>query len=52
MSLDNYDFDVKERVALCCPLATPINRFLRAYVVIRILILDEATSSIDSYPKK
>jgi ABC-type transport system involved in Fe-S cluster assembly fused permease/ATPase subunit len=47
---DNYDFDVKERV--CC--SDNVNWLpSRAYVSnLSILILDEATSSIDSYSEE
>jgi ABC-type multidrug transport system fused ATPase/permease subunit len=49
---DNYDFDVKERVMLSSGQRQLI-AFLRAYVSNpSILILDEATSSIDSYSEE
>ena len=51
MSLpDGYDFDVKERGVMLSSGQRQLLAFLRAYVSNpSILILDEATSSIDSY---
>ena len=51
MSLpDNYDFDVKERGVMLSSGQRQLIAFARAYVCNpSILILDEATSSIDSY---
>jgi ABC-type multidrug transport system fused ATPase/permease subunit len=49
---DNYDFDVKERGVVVF-WTTSIDCLLRAYVSnLSILILDEATSSIDSYSEE
>jgi ABC-type multidrug transport system fused ATPase/permease subunit len=54
MSLpDNYDFDVKERGVMLSSGQRQLIAFLRAYVSHpSILILDEATSSIDSYSEE
>lgn len=54
MSLpDNYDFDVKERGVMLSSGQRQIIAFLRAYVSNpSILILDEATSSIDTYSEE
>ncbi|MBC5842049.1 ABC transporter ATP-binding protein [Flavobacterium sp. F-380] len=54
MSLpDNYDFDVKERGVMLSSGQRQLIAFLRAYVSNpSILILDEATSSIDSYSEE
>lgn len=51
MSLpENYDYDVKERGAMLSSGQRQLIAFLRAYVSNpSILILDEATSSIDAY---
>lgn len=54
MSLpDNYDFDVKERGVMLSSGQRQLFAFLRAYVSNpSILILDEATSSIDTYSEE
>lgn len=54
MSLpDNYDFNVKERGVMLSSGQRQLIAFLRAYVSNpSILILDEATSSIDSYSEE
>lgn len=54
MSLpDNYDFDVKERGAVLSSGQRQLIAFLRAYVSNpSILILDEATSSIDTHSEE
>lgn len=54
MSLpDNYDFDVRERGVMLSSGQRQLIAFLRAYVSNpSILILDEATSSIDSYSEE
>ena len=54
MSLpDNYDFDVKERGVMLSLGQRQLIAFLRAYVSNpSILILDEATSSIDTYSEE
>ena len=54
MSLpDNYDFDVKERGVMLSSGQRQLIAFLRAYVSNpSILILDEATSSIDTYSEE
>jgi ABC-type multidrug transport system fused ATPase/permease subunit len=54
MSLpDNYDFDVKERGVMLSSGQRQLIAFLRAYVSNpSILILDEATSSIDNYSEE
>ncbi|OCB76124.1 ABC transporter ATP-binding protein [Flavobacterium crassostreae] len=54
MSLpDNYNFDVKERGVMLSSGQRQLIAFLRAYVSNpSILILDEATSSIDSYSEE
>ena len=54
MSLpDGYDFDVKERGVMLSSGQRQLIAFLRAYVSNpSILILDEATSSIDSYSEE
>ena len=54
MSLpDNYDFDVKERGVMLPSGQRQLIAFLRAYVSNpSILILDEATSSIDTYSEE
>lgn len=54
MSLpDNYDFDVKERGVMLSSGQRQLIAFLRSYVSNpSILILDEATSSIDSYSEE
>lgn len=54
MSLpDNYDFDVKERGVMLSSGQRQLIAFLRAYVSYpSILILDEATSSIDTYSEE
>jgi subfamily B ATP-binding cassette protein MsbA len=54
MSLpDNYNYNVKERGAMLSSGQRQLIAFLRAYVSKpSILILDEATSSIDSYSEK
>ena len=54
MSLpDNYHYDVKERGGMLSTGQRQLIAFLRAYVSKpSILILDEATSSIDSYSEK
>jgi ATP-binding cassette, subfamily B, multidrug efflux pump len=54
MSLpDNYDFDVKERGVMLSSGQRQLVAFLRAYVSNpSILILDEATSSIDTYSEE
>jgi len=54
MSLpDNYDFDVKERGVMLSSGQRQLIAFLRAYVSHpSILILDEATSSIDTYSEE
>jgi ABC-type multidrug transport system fused ATPase/permease subunit len=49
---DNYDFDVKERGVMLSSGQRQLIAFLRAYVNNSILILDEATSSIDSYSEE
>jgi ABC-type bacteriocin/lantibiotic exporter with double-glycine peptidase domain len=50
---DNYDFDVKERGVMLSSGQRQLIAFLRAYVSNpSILILDEATSSIDSYSEE
>jgi ABC-type multidrug transport system fused ATPase/permease subunit len=50
---DNYDFDVKERGVMLSSGQRQLIAFLRAYVSnLSILILDEATSSIDSYSEE
>lgn len=47
---DNYDYDVKERGSMLSSGQRQLIAFLRAYVSNpSILILDEATSSIDAY---
>jgi ATP-binding cassette subfamily B multidrug efflux pump len=49
----NYDFDVKERGVMLSSGQRQLIAFLRAYVSNpSILILDEATSSIDSYSEE
>jgi ABC-type multidrug transport system fused ATPase/permease subunit len=54
MSLpDNYDFDVKERGVMLSSGQRQLIAFLRAFVSNpSILILDEATSSIDTYSEE
>ena len=54
MSLpDNYDFDVKERGVMLSSGQRQLIAFLRAYMNNpSILILDEATSSIDTYSEE
>ena len=54
MSLpNNYDYNVKERGGLLSSGQRQLISFLRAYVTNpRILILDEATSSVDSYSEQ
>ena len=54
MSLpDNYDFDVKERGIMLSSGQRQLIAFLRSYVSNpSILILDEATSSIDTYSEE
>lgn len=54
MSLpDNYDFDVKERGVMLSSGQRQLIAFLRAYISNpSILILDEATSSIDTYSEE
>jgi len=54
MSLpDNYDFEVKERGVMLSSGQRQLIAFLRAYVSNpSILILDEATSSIDTYSEE
>jgi ATP-binding cassette subfamily B multidrug efflux pump len=54
MSLpDNYDFDVKERGVMLSSGQRQLIAFLRSYVSNpSILILDEATSSIDTYSEE
>ncbi|MBC8756517.1 ABC transporter ATP-binding protein [Kordia sp. YSTF-M3] len=54
MSLpNNYDYNVKERGGMLSSGQRQLISFLRAYVTNpRILILDEATSSIDSYSEQ
>ncbi len=54
MSLpDNYNYNVKERGAMLSSGQRQLIAFLRAYVSKpSVLILDEATSSIDSYSEK
>ncbi len=54
MSLpDNYDFDVKERGVMLSSGQRQLIAFLRAYVSNpSILILDEATSSIDTFSEE
>lgn len=54
MSLpDNYNYNVKERGAMLSSGQRQLIAFLRAYVSEpSVLILDEATSSIDSYSEK
>ena len=54
MSLpDNYDFDVKERGVMLSSGQRQLIAFLRAFVCNpSILILDEATSSIDTYSEE
>ena len=54
MSLPNdYEYDVKERGVMLFFWSTPINCFLRAYLAQpSILILDEATSSIDTHSEE
>lgn len=54
MSLpDNYHYDVKERGGMLSTGQRQLIAFLRAYVSKpSVLILDEATSSIDSYSEK
>jgi ABC-type multidrug transport system fused ATPase/permease subunit len=54
MSLpDNYDFDVQERGVMLSSGQRQLIAFLRAYVSNpSILILDEATSSIDTYSEE
>jgi len=54
MSLpDNYDFDVKERGVMLSSGQRQLIAFLRAYMSNpSILILDEATSSIDTYSEE
>ena len=50
---DGYDFDVKERGVMLSSGQRQLIAFLRAYVSNpSILILDEATSSIDSYSEE
>jgi len=50
---DNYDFDVKERGVMLSSGQRQLIAFLRAYVSNpSILILDEATSSIDTYSEE
>lgn len=54
MSLPNgYDYDVKERGVMLSSGQRQLIAFLRAYVSNpSILILDEATSSVDSYSEE
>jgi len=54
MSLpSNYDYNVKERGGMLSSGQRQLISFLRAYVTNpRILILDEATSSVDSYSEQ
>ena len=54
MSLpDNYDYNVKERGAMLSSGQRQLIAFLRAYVSNpSILVLDEATSSVDSYSEQ
>ena len=54
MSLPNtYDYNVKERGGMLSSGQRQLISFLRAYVTNpRILILDEATSSVDSYSEQ
>ena len=54
MSLpDNYNYNVKERGVMLSSGQRQLIAFLRAYVSNpSVLILDEATSSIDSYSEK
>ena len=54
MSLPNdYDFDVKERGVMLSSGQRQLIAFLRAYVSNpSILVLDEATSSIDTYSEE
>jgi len=54
MSLpNNYDYNVKERGGMLSSGQRQLISFLRAYVTNpRILILDEATSSVDSYSEQ
>ena len=50
---DNYDFDVKERGVMLSSGQRQLIAFLRAYTSNpSILILDEATSSIDTYSEE
>src|SRR6187402_1016450 len=50
---DNYDFDVKERGVMLSSGQRQLIAFLRSYVTHpSILILDEATSSIDTYSEE
>ncbi|MDN3672560.1 ABC transporter ATP-binding protein [Flavobacterium branchiarum] len=50
---DNYDFDVKERGVMLSSGQRQLIAFLRSYVSNpSILILDEATSSIDTYSEE
>ena len=49
----NYDYDVKERGVMLSSGQRQLISFLRAYLInSSILILDEATSSIDSYSEE
>ena len=54
MSLPNgYDYNVKERGAMLSSGQRQLIAFLRAYVTKpSVLILDEATSSVDSYAEQ
>ena len=54
MSLpNNYDYNVKERGGMLSSGQRQLISFLRAYVTNpRVLILDEATSSVDSYSEQ